>query len=400
MKSIRIPAFFFLLVCMGGLYPFVHNYVLFGGAANILSTGATVVGFGALFLWQRSDFKITRSFLRLAAIHIVFLSLWSAIFNTLDYLVTIQSLLLGLMMIFLIKSLLGLDNFIRLFVKFFVIMVISMAIGLALLVLGKLTLLSSIDYASDLKIWNYGFFFVKRGSESLIAIRPAGWLDEPGSLAFIIMFLVLIIDKFYTDDKTMNIFKWILIVGGFLTTSLAHIATAFLYVVSKYARRPKQIIFTFAAMTILLGGAYFAMAESNDPLVKYLYNRTFQRVTDFVQTGEDAGRGEGFAMGPEIFNKNPFGISPQQIKMTYPRYQHENIWSPLLYYGVLGFPIFFSLVAVPILLYRKKNNLNWSLIIILGANLLQRPSYIYPMYLVLIYVLLYTQRISSEKEQV
>jgi len=105
-------------------------------------------------------------------------------------------------------------------------------------------------YQSDKIIYNYVFFFIKRSDLTYLNIRPSGYYDEPGSFAYVVMLLLLLNRKFFKNIK----WEYALLVLPLVTTSLAHIVTATLFLIIYYTniKSIRYIIIIISISAVLL----------------------------------------------------------------------------------------------------------------------------------------------------
>ncbi|EPR70477.1 hypothetical protein ADICYQ_1014 [Cyclobacterium qasimii M12-11B] len=145
-------------------------------------------------------------------------------------------------------------------------------------------------------------------------------------------------------------------------------------------------------MFIMFLSLVFVLSNIENDSVRYFKQRTVDRLDGFIKGEEDKSRQGGLELGPEIFEKHMFGYSKENVKNDYPAFVSETFWGPLIYYGVFGIWIYFLpiLYAFYILL-RKKDYTGLLGLLLMCFNFLQRPYYIYPLYIVLIYFLFFVK---------
>jgi hypothetical protein len=95
----------------------------------------------------------------------------------------------------------------------------------------------------------------------------------------------------------------------------------------------------------------------------------------------NAGRGAKYELGPTIFKDHKWGLKPERIKEKYPNYVQETFGTLLIQLGLLGIWIY----LLPFLHFTQKmksrSKLYLWILIIIGANLMQRLNYIYPIFI-------------------
>lgn len=380
--------FVLALAFLGTFYPFVHNYVLFGNFKVYVTIAALVIWTISVIVRNKSRLLLpNKHFNIIIFIQASFFIVWSLIIASRGIMFYGINTLIGWLTILLIINSLKFDFFIRSFIKINIISLILSIIGLVLVVLGISGLYSVHSYQGEMQIYNYLFFFMKRTNITDLNYRVSGYYDEPGSFAFIVMFLLLINRKYFKNMK----WEYSLLILPLVTTSLAHIITIFLFSATYYFNK-RYLANIFYVLIIFIIIIYTLSKLEHNAYINYFSNRTIQRVENIISGEKDAGRDSGFEQGPLILKNHKWGISPEKIKELYPSYTHEVGWSPILYFGIIGYP-FYLLPFIYILKISIKNsdkNAIYALIILL-ANLIQRPNYTYPIFIVLLYFLFFNK---------
>jgi hypothetical protein len=122
-----------------------------------------------------------------------------------------------------------------------------------------------------------------------------------------------------------------------------------------------------------------------------MYERTVGRVENIIKNKEDNGsRDGGFKYGPKIYNENMWGISPEKVEQRYPEFVKETIWGPIIYYNPIGVCIYYlPIIYIFFMIVKNKNTEYFKYLILVVFNLMQRPFYVYPLFIVLIYILFF-----------
>jgi len=187
-----------------------------------------------------------------------------------------------------------------------------------------------------------------------LVIRVASYFDEPGTFAFYIIFFLLIIKIYNFDFK----YETILIIGGLFTFSLAfYIIIATYFLLDKRYNRIKYY-FPIAIMVIALSGIVISKRTDN-PVASKIYTMTFDRFR-FASSEEQFSVGDNRSkqmfMAISIFSENPIiGYGTTRAILNYPP-MNTNIFAPLAFNGIFGFPILFLNVIFLLLLIHNKNN--------------------------------------------
>src|SRR5690606_32885731 len=244
-------------------------------------------------------------------------------------------LVLSWLFLVLVLSTFTVDQFFTCFIKFNILSGIFCLVGTVLFTFGYLPLLGVFDYQGEFKIYNFGWFFIKRSTEFVHQLRPAGYYDEPGSYAYVAMFLLLINRKYFQNLR----WEYALIFLPVLTTSLAHIFTIILFFFLFYINK-KNIKYAIGAVAMVAGFVF--LLTSNilpEEDTRYFRYRTIDRFMGFTEGEEDASRQGGLELGPEIFEKYPFGRPKELVLLEYPDFVNETFWGPVIYYGILFLPV-------------------------------------------------------------
>lgn len=226
---------------------------------------------------------------------------------------------------------------------------------------------------------DYGFFYVKSHSgmmfDSDMFIRPAGYYDEPGSFGLVSV-LLLILNRKTLKNKLHEL---LLLFGSLVTLSMAYIYSFILFMFLFYINRKnmKYVLFTAVVMAMLIG--YVGIEDGG--YLGYFYKSTIER-TENIAEGTDVSR--DYVASYKAFSDNLlFGATMDELDHNYPNATHETIWYYFAQNGIFGVCVLFSPFIY--LFIRNRNTLDKKLLILIVLNLLQRPHYIAPLYLTILY---------------
>tara|TARA_R110002020_G_scaffold417571_1_gene626730 strand:- start:33065 stop:34282 length:1218 start_codon:yes stop_codon:yes gene_type:complete len=385
-KKGRLSYYIIAFLASGTLYPFIHNFFISRKYGSLISIVFLGLWLFSILLFHKKIIFPNRFFNLIVLIQGIFFLICFSLNYSSNVIIQFSFLVLSYFFIFLCINTFNRESFLNLFIRFNILAGLLSIIGLILVITGFTQVLQVVDYQGDFKLYNYGFFFVKWGEDLVYELRPAGFYDEPGSFAFIVMLLLLINRKFYKNRK----YEYLLLLLPLVTTSLAHIFTVILYFIFFYLkRRNTKRLLTIIGLLISLIFIINTFNEKND-FLSFFKRRTLTRFEGFINGEHDASRQGGIELGPEIFLKNPFGISREKVEILYPEFVNETIWGPLIYYGLIGGIIYFlPFISILINSMLKKNRDNLIFVIIVFINLFQRPYYMYPLILLLIYYLFF-----------
>lgn len=270
-------------------------------------------------------------------------------------------------------------------------MMCCMLVGIVLLVLGVLPLINYYVLVEDsgLTLFNFGLFFVKTKMEyitSLSAMRPAGWFDEPGSFANVILF-ILIYNKMYIKSKKIEL---LFLLGGLVTLSMAHVIISIVWYCFFYLKRNLTSVLTVSFVGLLLITGYFWQPDNEFALL--FQNATFKRAEN-VANNEDASRNYDGAY--DAFKVHFLtGATLQTLEKEFPTATSETLWYNLSQNGLVGAFIFFLpiwYVGYTMIRKRMLTPTHAKLLFLVFLNFGQRPDYYYSLYFIFIYYLWYNQ---------
>ena len=378
--------FIIALLSLGVFYPFVHSYVLFGKMKLLSTIFFILLWLICIILNKSTKLKLpNKKFNIIVFMQVIFILIWSLFLDSISIRAQSINLLISWFFVFLIVNSIDVYYFLKAFIRINIISLVLCFVGIILVVLGWTKLYSSHEYNSDRMIFNYLFFFVKRTELMGLNIRPAGYYDEPGSFSFIIMLLLLLNRKFFKNFK----WEYLMLFLTFVTTSLAHILTSLLFITFYHTTTKRIIILISFSCLIIFTFQDFLL---NSEYGEYFDSKTFVRIESILNNEGDLSRGGGFELGPDILKNNLYGSSPEFIKINYPNFVNETIWAPFIYYGIFGVIFYFLLFIYILNLCLKKNNKEiWISFIIIVANLIQRPNYMYPIFIILLYYLFFVE---------
>ncbi len=382
------------LLGIGSFYPFVYNHVLFGGYKTIMSLSFILVWALSLVLTKKNVFLPNPVFSKIIFVQCIFIILIGIIRET-NFL-GFFFISLSWIIIFLIINTISVDFFLKSLIRINIISAALCIVGIIALAFGLIRIYGVYEYQENYDIFNYGLFFIKSSDRFFDEIRPAGYYDEPGSFAFVVMFLLLINRKYFKNTT----WEYLLLFLPLITTSLAHIFTMFLFGVLFYIN-PKNILKLTSFLILISSITYlFIYGPFGDETKSFFKKKSIIRIENVIK-GEDKSRQGGIDLGPVIFEKHPWGYPREKVMMEYPDFVNETIWGPLIYYGIIGFPFYF----LPFFYLMKRtfdtrDKTTFFMLVVVLANLLQRPYYTYPLFIVLLYFLFFHENAKLKKIQI
>ncbi|WP_162344224.1 hypothetical protein [Cyclobacterium salsum] len=379
--------YYFLLffLSVGAFYPFVHNFVLFPQFTVVISLAFICVWFLTIVVCNNFIVLPKRAFNRIVLVQVFFFAIAYFVLDSPSVLMVIFYLILSWIFLLLVINSFSINTFIKYFTRFNIVSAFFCFLGVILFSIGLLGLIGSYEYQGEFNIYNYGLFFVKRTQELSFQLRPAGYYDEPGSFAFVIMFLLLINRKFFNNRK----WEYSLLFFPLATLSLAHIVTVLvfcLYYYVSFKSIGNLIVFCLFIFSLLYTLNLFSHVDS----IRYVKDRSVGRIENIISGGDDVSRQGGLEQGFSIFLENPWGYPKEKVKEKFPDFVNEVFWSPLIYYGIFGIGFYLlPFIYISIRILRSNNRKYGFFLFVVVLNLLQRPFYIYPLFLILIYFLFF-----------
>jgi hypothetical protein len=391
----NIIVFFISMMCLGAAYPFLINRFFFGEYSAIVTL--SFCGLWLLYCILTKNIsewkKIDKAFLNMTILHIIFLFVWGIVMEDEYYWGVMYSLITSLILIFLLINTIGCAQWTRFFTLFNIVMVILMVVGLTLFMTGYLPLISQFQLGNGQPVYNYGLFFTKPSwdVDNVGYTRTGGYYDEPGSLSYIVIFLLLLNQKYFKNKY----WEYILLILPLFSASLAHIINCLIYMICFYFSPKLMKYFFVSCLTLIILINIVETYKKDYPFLQAFYDRTYGRVENIISTGEDNGsRDGGIEWGPKIFERYQFGVTLAKVRKDYPDFVHETFWGPILYYGIFGY--FFYILPFGYILIRCLNTRDvWTFkfLILVLINLLQRPYYQYPLLMILMYILFFDNKV-------
>jgi hypothetical protein len=200
-------------------------------------------------------------------------------------------------------------------------------------------------------------------------IRPSSIYDEPGALSFVICFVAAMRHILSLNRRT----TWIILLGGLVTFSLAHIIYMLVHLVSEEGgvKKIKYIVLVGAVV-----GAAIAL-NTDSKIVKILFLSRFEVTKDGNFEGDN--RSKQLKVTAEMLDTESFfwGLDGDCIldsvgcKDRYPGIGAENPVAPLVYKGIFV-SLAYYLILLIMLVLCFKNSKYW---VFFGLVLLlfQRP---------------------------
>jgi hypothetical protein len=299
----------------------------------------------------------------------------------------------------------GMINFCKLFIIITIIISIFTIASFFLILYGYLTPFKTFTNPDGRVAYDYLIQYTNtiQYSQEGSLIRPAGFFDEPGTLAFVII-NALFINFLVVRSK---IAECILIFAGILTSSLAFYILLSLYFLIVKNINIKTVIFIILIVILL----YFIINYNiENILFQNIYDITFGRfhLNPDINNGLVVGDNRTAELKAviNIFVNNPIigsGFLEENTKTDISGFDSVlELGHPLIFHGILGYLIYslIPLYAVKTA-FKFKSSKMIGIIFIVFINYIQRPSFfgsgLYGlMPIMLIYGFFYFNKITNE----
>ncbi len=302
----------------------------------------------------------------------IFLYLVLAYYHQDSLYLTVVIQLTGILITFLfIINFTNVEQLSRFIIRLFVVIAICSALVFLLGFTGLIKPYSQLQNPDGSTLYNYIITF----SNSVIfhnerqIIRSAGFFDEPGTLGFLIVH-VLVLNRISINNR---IYEIVLIVCGFSTLSVAFFISICIYLLfCLFSGKPGVLLLA----TLLLAGAclliYSATPhELSEDLSRITYQRLLPTESRIIEAD---GRSELILEGLQINDSNVlFGQGMSATKST--TYNQASIAGPYVQSGIFGLLAMFlpHLYFLIRMLVMNARLLHFALLAILLLNYLQRP---------------------------
>lgn len=321
------------------------------------------------------------------------------------------NLIIQLISIFLIHQFIDqfirYDRFIRSYVQVMVVIGILSFLALILIYFFGLPPISYTVKEGVRPLTNYVLTFTTGTNYSSIyqIIRPSGYFDEPGTLAYFI-FVAFLLNKLVLKNPFYN---RLLLLGGFSSLSLAFLILISLYYSLEIIRRGR--IKLLIVLTTLILGLGFALTElkNENTLAKQIYDLTIYRLS--LSSGDEKiingdNRSEYSVYALKAFSERPFfgfGLNAHtNEKLVYFGRLCCNPFHPLAVHGIIGLLVYFAIFffwGLKILkMHGPERGHHLVCWIVMLFNLFQRPGFISGPLGYIIFILLYYSDVSLVKK--
>lgn len=366
----KIVFILFLLIQMSAL-PYVVA-LMFGINNDILWVPLAMLC--CLFSISIFQIRLPKAFTACCLVQILVWFYFFIYHSDTSYLTRIVFILVTSLLLNCIDCTIGLKKLSLLQTKWIALQAMLAVVGFILVFVGILGPLIEFPNIDGRPIFYFGCTFSNAVYGNII--RPSGFFDEPGALAFWGIY-VLVINKIFIGNKRL---EFILIASLVFTLSLAYYIQLIIYLVLFYGKNIKTslpiVVFILAVF------AYISLNSGSE-----IYELTLGRLELFAQEGlNSTSRGELTEVSKGYFEHNPwFGIGAKKIEEL-GVYAADNPYETLGKDGIIG-TIALYLPLLPIFIKSIKKN--WYMIcgiLVLAAGYLQRPFHLNCMHFIMLYL--------------
>ena len=248
----------------------------------------------------------------------------------------------ALSMVVHISSTIGLISFFRKYNRWILLMAVMATISLILVWLGLIDSLYPFeDLSDDEMMYNYGITFSQHIDTS--NFRPAGYFDEPGTLASWGLFAILFNRAFVKDKKT----EWLLMIALVGTLSFGYFMQLFVFILLFMitGMPPKKIVRNSIYVALAIGIVIIVLFSFKDTDYDGLYQTTLGRIDNILKESDNNKKGSYLAvddrtyytkMAIREFESNPlWGTEKKNVEVG------NNVYEPLALYGIFGTSFFY-----------------------------------------------------------
>lgn len=276
-----------------------------------------------------------------------------------SYFTRIFFLLLAYVTCLVLQNYGGLLRFMRINTTWIAIQAVLGFVALILVIAGVLSPLLTSENLDGRPVYFFGITCTNAYYGSLM--RPAGFFDEPGALAFWGIY-ALIFNKLFINNRKI---EYALVIGLLSTLSLAYFIQITLYFVLFSLKRLRSSIILLGLVGVLVYVIYSQGDNSG------IYELTFQRVENNMINGTN--RDQMLEDAKDVYSKHPvFGVGGKNMEKY--GYLGDNPYEILAKDGVVGMII--TYLPFILMLFLCKNRNIYFAMLILSVGYMQRPLHI------------------------
>lgn len=387
-------------ITLGMFYP-AYWTASIGFTPSMLLYVISLFCWASLFIINKMKFhSLSKIYNQLYLLFFIYFTARLIFFFNVEYVIRLIQLTVFYVTTFLVYNSFYINkNFIKYFTYWNILMLLLTLIGLITFYTIGLPPIGEVAIGGATgtgKLVNYGLFFIKVHVDVINAdvisfLRPAGYYDEPGSFAYVITFLLLY-NKLYTKNRIVEI---VLLFGGLILLSMAYYAVFFCYIFLFYFNR--KIMILLLVLAILVFTLFDGFEPEKGTFIYYFYDKIIDRFFEIIE-GNDPSR--NFSDALQAFKKHIlFGAPTNVLSSEFPNATHETIWFFLAQNGLLG-GMFLLLSPFLFILYIHKTNRSLYIksICIILLLWIQRPDYLNPLYLTLLYFLYFAPKVECNRK--
>ncbi len=349
-------------------YPYVFFAVFHLPGESVMAGVFFVVTIFLFFFGRKKKYVFPKGFFVCIVIQVVTWLFYTLIHMDSSYLTRIFFMVLAL---FVIKMLFSNDGFYKFHYLNISIVTVQAVLGIIAFVLVFLNMLQPLF---EFYVDSRGTSFFGITCSNVVYgnfIRPSGYFDEPGALAFW-GFFALIMNKLVFNNKFI---EFALAIGLLSTFSAAYFILLPLYIICFYSTHLKSLLVA-GIISCVLGYFAYSNLEQEAHFLEY--------TTERFEGGEVRSMRNDLAIAAKKrFLENPFvGIGAKQLNQG--EYLADNQYEILAKDGMIGFIVTYLPLLYLVFKFRRRKE------IVLGSGLLfidyfQRPFHINVMHFFILY---------------
>lgn len=352
------------------LYPFVVNRIFpFPSEIIVMVSGLFVVAFANIFS-KKTNASLTPVLTKCIIAQLFTWVLYYFLHNDSSYLTRSFIIILVALILLLLEKTNNINRFLNIWMYMICLFSVGALLTFILYLAGMISPLVITENIDGRILYCFGITCSNFLAGNVI--RPAGYFDEPGALAYWGIF-ALIFNKLFIKNSRVEI---ITIVCLFSTLSAAYFVQIALYFILFYTKNIKNTILPL----ILMGGILvfgYSKVSDNEIIQRYTIER-------FEGGSIRSKRTELSEMAKHKFESSPIiGVGAREFEKEY---MSDNPYEIPAKDGIIGLIITYLPLLVVVLKFGFRHKDVLFACIILAAGYLQRPFHVNVLHCLMLYL--------------
>lgn len=352
------------------LYPFVFNRLITLPSESVLMVVGLFVVALANISSKKAKVKLTPILTTCIVVQLFTWFLYFFIHNDSSYLSRCFILVLVSIILFLLERTNNTGRFINVWIYMICLFAVGALLTFILYFAGIINPLIVTENIDGRTMYCFGLTCSNFVVGNII--RPAGYFDEPGALAYWGIIAILF-NKLFIKNSKVEIFT---IICLFSTLSAAYFVQIALYFIFFYARNIKNVI---VPIILIVGVVIFGYFKVSDNEIAQRYT------TERFEGGTlHTSRTELSKMAKQKFESSPiFGVGAKELEKEY---MADNPYEIPAKDGIIGLIITYLPLILIIIKYGLRHKDVIFACIILAAGYLQRPFHVNVLHCLMLYL--------------